>query len=114
MVTPGGPGRCNTRVVRRIIFSLLALLPAIVTAGPYPYSYDTVKVADGIYAFIEPRGRAVVSSNTLLIVGEDAAALIDTGHHPPLARKIVAEIRALTAKPLRYIVNTHWHNDHVA
>jgi glyoxylase-like metal-dependent hydrolase (beta-lactamase superfamily II) len=55
-----------------------------------------------------------VSGNIVAIVGDEAVAVVDTGHHPRLTRKIVGEIRALTPKPVRYVVNTHWHNDHVS
>ena len=93
---------------------LLATLLIAPLAGASPFSYSRVTVADGIYAFIEPPGHAVVSGNTVAIVGEDAVAVVDTGQHPALTRRIVEEIRTLTAKPVAYVVNTHWHNDHVA
>jgi cyclase len=92
----------------------LAVLPALALGADYPYSYKRVQVAEGVHAFIEDFGRSVVSSNIVAIVGEDAVAVIDSGHHPRLTRAIVADIRALTPKPVRYVVNTHWHNDHVS
>ena len=82
--------------------------------SPYPFSFETVKVAEGVYAFIEAPGKAIVSGNSVLVVGEDAALVVDTGHHPELSRRMTEEIRRLTAKPVKYVVNTHWHNDHVA
>ena len=84
------------------------------TPAPYPFSFETVKVAEGIYAFIEAPGKAIVSGNSVLVVGEDAALVVDTGHHPELSRRMTEEIRRLTPKPVRYVVNTHWHNDHVS
>lgn len=98
----------------RHLLAALALAPPLSLAADYPYSYKRVQVADGIHAFIEDFGRAVVSGNIVAVVGEEAVAVIDTGHHPRLTRRIVAEIRALTPKPVRYVVNTHWHNDHVS
>lgn len=83
-------------------------------AQPYPFSFDTVQVADGIYAFIEAPGKAIVSGNSVLVIGEEAALVVDTGHHPELSRRMTEEIRRLTPKPVKYVVNTHWHNDHVA
>jgi cyclase len=97
-----------------IALSCIGARCTVEAAPPYPFSFDTVKVAEGIYAFIEPPGKAIVSGNTLLVIGEDAALVVDTGHHPELSRRMTEEIRKLTAKPVKYIVNTHWHNDHVA
>ena len=100
-------------MIRRLL-PVLALACAGAHSADYPWTYQRVRVSDGIHAFIEPFGHAIVSSNTVAIVGEDAVAIVDTGHHPRLARAIAAEIRALTSKPVRYVVNTHWHNDHVS
>jgi len=83
-------------------------------ADSYPFSFETVKVADGIYAFIEAPGKAIVSGNSTVVIGEDAVLVVDTGHHPELSRRMTEEIRRLTPKPVKYVVNTHWHNDHVA
>ncbi len=96
------------------LLAALLLAPGLALAGAYPWSYQRVQVADGIHVFIEPFGHAIVSSNTVAIIGEEAVAVVDTGHHPRLSRAIAAEIRALTDKPVRYVVNTHWHNDHVS
>jgi glyoxylase-like metal-dependent hydrolase (beta-lactamase superfamily II) len=98
----------------RAALTLFALAACAAQAAPYPFSFGTVKVAEGIYAFVEPPGHAIVSGNSTLIVGDDAALVVDTGHHPALTRRMVAEVRRLTSKPVRYVVNTHWHNDHVA
>jgi len=100
-------------MMKRLVVAF-ALFPLLALGAEYPYSYKRVEVAQGVHAFIEDFGRAVVSSNIVAIVGEDSVAVIDTGHHPRLTRRIAAEIRALTPKPVRYLVNTHWHNDHVS
>ena len=78
------------------------------------YAYEKTKVAEGVYAFVIPKPQgALVSGNTLVVVGDDAVLVVDTGHFPSLARAMIADIRALTDKPVRYVVNTHWHPDHL-
>ena len=57
-------------------------------SGAAPFSYTTVKVAEGVYAFVEPPGHAIVSGNTTVIVGDDGVAVVDTGHHPGLTRRM--------------------------
>ena len=79
------------------------------------FAYKQVKVAEGVYAFISPEQKVpLVSGNQVLIVGEDAALVVDSGHFPSMTRRIIADIRKLTTKPVKYLVNTHWHADHVS
>ncbi len=87
--------------------------PAAHDATPVTDSYSTVKLADGIYAFISPDvNGGIVNGNSLLIIGDSGAIVIDAGHFPTLTRRMIGDIRTLTKVPVRYLVNTHWHPDH--
>jgi glyoxylase-like metal-dependent hydrolase (beta-lactamase superfamily II) len=50
--------------------------------------------------------------NTTVIVGEREVLVVDSCYLPSSARKDIADIRKWTNKPVRYLVNTHWHYDH--
>ena len=65
----------------------------------------TIPVADGVY-LLAGRG-----GNIGLFVGQDGAFLIDD-QYAPLTDKILEAISAVTDKPVRFLVNTHWHGDH--
>ena len=93
---------------------LLVARTACADGPPYPFSFDEVAVAPGIVAFIEKPGHAIVSGNSVAIAGDDGVAIVDTGQHPRLTRAMIERLRASMARPVRYVVNTHWHNDHVA
>ncbi|HEV3220797.1 MAG TPA: MBL fold metallo-hydrolase [Candidatus Acidoferrales bacterium] len=75
-----------------------------------PPSFDIVKVGDGVYAAIGQNG---VFGNGAFIVSEVGVLVVDTQARPSWARDLIAEIRKVTDKPVRYVVNTHWHGDHV-
>ena len=66
---------------------------------------ETIPVAEGVY-MLAGRG-----GNIGLSVGQDGAFLIDD-QYAPLTDKILAAISAVTEKPVRFLVNTHWHGDH--
>ena len=76
-------------------------------------TYHTVKVAEGVYAFITPEERTgFQSGNSVAVIGDDGVLVFDTGNIPAATRRQIAEIRKLTRLPVRYVVNSHWHPDH--
>src|SRR3954464_399510 len=69
-------------------------------------------IADGIYQFTTIRDSYVRYLNSVVVVNADDVLVFDTNTRPSSARLIVAEIRKITNKPVRYVVNSHWHPDH--
>ncbi len=65
----------------------------------------STQVAPGIWMLEGAGGNIGVS------VGEDGILLIDD-QYAPLGEKIVAAVRKISDRPIRYLVNTHWHGDH--
>ena len=96
----------------------LAATPATAQLAPeFPrpedgYFQETLKVAPGVWAFVEPRFQVQPIGNVTLIEQSDGLLLVDSGGSPGSARRIVAEIRRLSAKPVKAVIITHWHGDH--
>jgi glyoxylase-like metal-dependent hydrolase (beta-lactamase superfamily II) len=71
------------------------------------------RVADGIY--LAPGTDSLgnpADGNAVVIDGGDYLVVVDANILPSSTRRTVASIRALTPKPVRYLVYTHWHDDH--
>jgi glyoxylase-like metal-dependent hydrolase (beta-lactamase superfamily II) len=76
--------------------------------------YKRVQASPHVTVFEAAEGNvAVVNGNMLAVVGTDAVLVVDTGQFPSIARRVVADIKAMTKAPVRYVVNTHWHGDHL-
>ena len=69
------------------------------------------KLADGVYE-IEHPGNPFPSGNTTVIIGERQVFVVDTCFLPSAAREDIAQIRQWTDKPVSFVLNTHFHNDH--
>ena len=69
------------------------------------------ELGSGVYAYQQPGGWG--RTNAGLIVGEDYAIVVDTQYTEELTLNFINEIRGVTDKPVRYIVHTHHHGDHV-
>jgi cyclase len=73
--------------------------------------FDVKKVADGVWAAVAAPAYKV-NCNTAIIENDDGVMVVDTHSKPSAARVIVDRLRDLTSKPVRYVVNTHFHWDH--
>jgi cyclase len=94
--------------------ALLTLSPPAAAVQTPPAKFDVVKLAEGVYAAVrrDPPGFAV-ESNSVFIVGEDGVIVVDAQSNLAATRETLAALRKITDKPVRYVVNTHWHDDHV-
>lgn len=72
------------------------------------------KVAEGVYAAIrkEPPG-LMFNGNCVFIINDEDVVVVDTTITPSSAREVLAELKKLTSKPVKYVINTHWHDDHI-
>ena len=86
------------------------------TAPIYAADYGKVsmkKVADGVYLFnVTPYGDVGMSGNSVAIISDDCVVVFDSTATPQSGMTVLNEIRKLSDKPVRYLVNSHWHWDH--
>jgi glyoxylase-like metal-dependent hydrolase (beta-lactamase superfamily II) len=76
-----------------------------------PLPFVLKELGPGVYAAIDgPEHKA--GSNSGFVIGDDGVLVIDAFFHEDAARALVAQIHRLTSKPIRYVVNTHYHLDH--
>jgi cyclase len=74
-------------------------------------AYNFAKIADGVY-FATGNGKMSVWSNSIVIINQRDVMLVDSSTSPSAARALIADIKTLTDKPIRYVINTHFHFDH--
>ena len=97
-----------------IAFALLCcgLARAQAPAEAAPVFFKLAELAPGVFAAIDVEGKA--GANAGFVIGDDGVLVIDSFYKPEAAQALLAEIRKRTALPLRFLVNTHYHIDHVS
>lgn len=72
-----------------------------------------IEVAPGIHLFMTaPYGDVGLDGNSVAIVSNEGVLVFDSNGTPAAAAAVLAAIRGLTDKPVRYLVHSHWHWDH--
>lgn len=86
-------------------FAIALLLAAAPEQDFSKVEIKTTKVAGTVYV-LEGAG-----GNIAATVGDDGVAIVDD-QYAPLSQKIHAALAKLSPKPVRFVINTHWHGDH--
>jgi glyoxylase-like metal-dependent hydrolase (beta-lactamase superfamily II) len=106
--------------IRHLAVALTPLLSSGAEAQIADSLARVERIAEGVYAIVHEDalqtwphlGTDWPHSNTGIVVGDDGVLVIDATFLPSRAAADIALIRRLTNKPVRYLVNTHWHGDH--
>lgn len=95
-------------IARRLTLAaslFLAAAPLAAQVNRDTVQIRTLAAGQGVYLLMGDGG------NIALSVGDDFAFLVDD-QYTELSQKILAAVKAVTGKPIRFLVNTHWHFDH--
>jgi len=97
---------------KRLIWLCLSCMVLIANAEPLKILPAPQKLSEHVYAWIGPLDGPTKENqgfrmNMAFVVGDSAVAVIDTGYTPAMAEEMVAHIRGITSKPIRYAINSN-------
>ena len=95
---------------------MLAVFGYVNAQGDDPEVIETsshvfTRMAEGVYQ-VTGTGEVYLMSNAMMLVGDEDVLLVDSHVTPNAANALLRSVRAVTNKPVRYLVNTHYHFDH--
>jgi cyclase len=97
--------------MKRALWSAITLFLTALVLAAADKSFEVKPVADGVYAAIAP-GAFNGRCNSAIVVSDDGVLVVDTDLTPSQARDMIAAVRKITSKPIKYVLNTHSHGDH--
>ena len=107
------PASLNAIASLALIAGLTSPAQALAPSAPPDTVISKETLADGIYLFRTPSDLDKwTATNVVVIVNDDDVTVFDSNSRLSTARSIIAEIKKITPKPVRTVINSHWHLDH--
>jgi glyoxylase-like metal-dependent hydrolase (beta-lactamase superfamily II) len=104
----------NTTLSLFTIFASLILLPGLVSAQGRVVESDShrfTEIAEGVWHVVGT-GTVFTMSNAMVLVGARDVLVVDSHVTPAAAEALLSSLSVITDKPVRYLVNSHYHFDH--
>jgi cyclase len=102
------PRQTMAAAARKSALAEPALIAAQESYEPHTGQPAVVKkIASDLYFFYDYDG-----SNSVFLVTDAGVLVIDTREHPRAGQDLIARIRKITDKPIRWVINSHFHGDH--
>jgi glyoxylase-like metal-dependent hydrolase (beta-lactamase superfamily II) len=110
-----GRGALLWRAIGQTLIALFALVGSAMLALPTAAQEardlappaSVKRIASDLYFFFDFNG-----SNSVFLVTDEGVLVIDTRQHPRAGQQLIAEIRKVTDKPIKWVINSHFHGDH--
>ena len=99
------------RIVGFVLLAVVAVAASSQTPETLPFALKPL--GHGVYAAIDD-AKGDAGANAGFVIGEDGVLVVDTFENEKAARALLGEIRKVTPLPIKFVVNTHYHLDHVA
>ncbi len=93
----------------------LAFAGILFVAQQAPAQDGLTKIADNVYSYVDIKNGSPQNSygaNAGIIIGTDGIIVIDTLISSKEAQRFIKDIKAVTSKPVKWVINTHYHLDH--
>ncbi len=94
---------------------VLVFMSLVITFGSKAFAEGLTKITDNVYAYVDIKGSSPANSfgaNAGIVIGKDGIVVIDTLVSAKEAKRFINDIRKISDKPIKYVVNTHYHLDH--
>jgi len=101
--------------MNRLVALWIVLGWFLLTSIPVYAENGLVRVSEHVYSYLDIQNASPANSygaNAGIIIGEDGIAVVDTLISAKEAKRFLGDIRMITDKPIKYVINTHYHLDH--
>jgi len=102
-----------TRIRLAVLVAALSISAAVfhAQAPPAEQAFTFTQIVPGIYSALGT-GTMNVGSNSAVIVDQDDVVIVDSHISPESGRAMLAELKTISDKPVKFLINTHFHYDH--
>jgi glyoxylase-like metal-dependent hydrolase (beta-lactamase superfamily II) len=101
--------------MKKLISTWIAVCCVILTTQLTFAESGLVQISDHVYSYVNVKDGSPANSygaNAGIVIGEDAILVVDTLVSAKEGKRLLKDIRAISDKPIKYVVNTHYHLDH--